>query len=291
MFNEAIASLINKKPITSFERIAEQEIFGYYHTLNLILDSYDAIKLSKNNIHQLHKSLLSKSTKDQSLKGVYRTLPNQVDGKPPETSPKVNFNPTDTYLIQSEMESMIDWTNQSIDKNEIHPLIAIGLFSYEFLAINPYPSGNGNLSRLLTTLLLLQSGYDFVQYASLEVEFEKRKTAYYRALMDGQKNRGSKTEKIDQWILFFLEALQQASIKLEAAYDGIKHKKSYLNERQKAAFRFIGNNEPVKISDLTNSLTAYTPYILKKDVKYLVEEGLIKKIGNGKGTIYIKNKH
>jgi Fic family protein len=139
-------------------------------------------------------------------------------------------------------------------------------------------------------LLLLKTNYDFIQYASLEFEIEKQKKQYYKALMAGQKNRYSKKEKIDKWMLFFLNAIKKTILKLESNYEKIKDKKSYLNLRQSDALDYIRNNEPIKISDLTNALKEYTPYILKKDVKYMVDEGLIKKIGKGKATIYIANK-
>ena len=63
-----------------------------------------------------------------------------------------------------------------------------------------------------------------------------------------------------------------------------------MNQRQQEILDFINGNEPVKISDIINSMEGYTPYIMKKDVRYLVDEGLIKMIGKGKGTIYISNK-
>jgi Fic family protein len=167
--------------------------------------------------------------------------------------------------------------------------MVIGTFIYEFLSIHPYQDGNGRLSRLITTLLLLRTEYDFVQYASVEHEIEKRKKEYYRALMAGQKNRYSKKEKIDDWILFFLEVIEKTIVKLQNDYEKIKEKKSYLNQRQKEVVQFIKTNEPIKISDLISELDSYTSYILKKDVKFLLDEGILKKIGRGKATIYLFN--
>ena len=169
------------------------------------------------------------------------------------------------------------------------PLIAIASFIYEFLSIHPYQDGNGRLSRLLTTLLLLKSDYDFVQYASVEYEIEKQKKEYYKALMKGQKNRYTKKEKIDKWILFFLNTIQKTIEKLEQNYQEIKDKKSYLNLRQKKVLNYLQENEPIKIGDLVNALNQFTEYILKKDIKYLVDEGVARKIGKGRATTYILN--
>ncbi len=129
---------------------------------------------------------------------------------------------------------------------------------YEFLSIHPYQDGNGRLSRLLTILLLLKNGYDFMQYASMEIEIEKRKKDYYKALMNGQKNRGTDKEIINDWILFFLDTLEATIRKLEDRYAKIKDKKSYLNDKQKKILEFIRNNEPVKISDVISTLKDWT---------------------------------
>jgi len=289
MSNEEVEDFVNSIKITSFKSRDEQEVFGYYDTLKLVLDSFDSIEITENHIHQLHKTLLNKSKKDYRHRGKYKALSNKVVANYPDGSQKVIFNTTEIHLVQSEMKTIIEWTTNAIDNEEIHPLIAIATFIYEFLSIHPYQDGNGRLSRLLTTLLLLKSDYDFVQYASVEYEIEKQKKEYYKALMAGQKNRYNKKEKIDKWIMFFLNTLKKTIQKLEQNYQEIKDKKSYLNQRQTKAINFIKENEPIKIGDLTNSLKNFTSYILKKDIKYLVDEGLIKKVGKGRATTYMIN--
>jgi len=289
MSNAEVKDFVNAIKITSFKTRDEQEVFGYYDTLNLILDSYKTIGLNESHIHQLHKTLLKKSTKDSRHRGKYKTLSNKVVANYPDGKQKIIFNTTEIHLVKQEMQAAIKWTLFSISDEDMHPLIAIGAFIYEFLSIHPYQDGNGRLSRLLTTLLLLKTNYDFVQYASLEYEIEKQKKDYYKALMAGQKYRYSNKEKIDTWLLFFLETLKQTIVKLESSIEEIKDKKSYLNSRQTEVLNFIRENQPIKISDLTGALDAYTQYTLKKDVKYLVDEGLISKVGKGKATIYIDN--
>lgn len=287
MTNEEVKSLINSVKITSFKTRDEQEVFGYYEVLNLILDTHEAVEIKENHIHHLHKSLLQVSSKDKSHRGQYKQLPNKVVANYPGGHQKIIFNTTGPFLVKREMENLIQWTNSNFENEELHPLIIIGTFVYEFLSIHPYQDGNGRLSRLLTTLLLLKKGYDFMQYASMEIEIEKRKKDYYKALMNGQQDRGTKKEKINDWILFFLDTLEATIKKLEDRYSKIKDKKSYLNDRQKELLDFIRNNEPVKISDVISALKDWTPYTLKKDMKYLSEEGLIKKMGKARATIYI----
>lgn len=287
MTDDEVKNLINAVKITSFKTRDEQEVFGYYDVLNLILDSFDAIDIKANHIHHLHKSLLGESQKDENHRGNYKQLSNKVVANYPGGHQKIIFNTTSPFLVKQEMNTLISWTNECIEKQEIHPLITIATFVYEFLSIHPYQDGNGRLSRLLTTLLLLKNGYDFIQYASMEIEIENRKKDYYKALMNGQKDRGTDKELIHDWLLFFLETLEMTIKKLEERYDKIKHKKSYLNQRQKEVQQFIKENEPVKISDITAALSDYTAYTIKKDVKYLMDEKLVKKLGKGRGTVYV----
>lgn len=287
--DEEVKQLLNSIKISSFKTRDEQEVHGYYEVLNLILDSHESIEIKENHIHHLHKSLLQSSTKDESHRGQYKKLSNKVVANYPGGHQKVIFNTTDPFLVKGEMDNLMEWTNNSIRNDELHPLIIIGTFVYEFLSIHPYQDGNGRLSRLLTTLLLLKNGYDFMQYASMETEIENQKKAYYNALMNGQRHRGTEEEKIDQWIIFFLNMLELTIKKLEERYLLIKEKKSYLNERQKELLKFIQKNEPVKISDIISSLRRYTPYTLKKDVKYLNDENLIIKMGKARATIYVMN--
>jgi len=285
--DEEVKNLLKDIKITAFKTREEQEVYGYYEVLNLILESYEAIDLKENHIHHLHKALLQASTKDGSHRGNYKQLSNKVVAKYPSGYQKVIFNTTPPFLVKEEMMGLITWTNQNLEEETIHPLIVIGTFVYEFLSIHPYQDGNGRLSRLLTTLLLLQNEYDFMRYASMEMEIEKRKKEYCNALMDGQKDRGTEAERIDKWMLFFLDTLVLAIQKLENRYAQIKGKKSYLNDRQKEVLQFVKESEPVKIKDVKERFSNYTQYTLKKDMKYLVDEGMIRKVGKGRGTFYI----
>ena len=200
---------------------------------------------------------------------------------------KVIFNTTDVHLVDSEMNSLIDWTNNQFERKEIHPLIIIAHFIYDFLSIHPFQDGNGRLSRLLTTLLLLQNDYLFVQYVSFENLIEKSKKEYYQALMEGQKNRNKENENIQKWILFFLDKLNELTQKLEVKYDIYKSKGGYLNERQKIIKDYLLANQPLKLSDLAKKFKNININTLKKDLQYLKKEQVITSIGKGKGMIYI----
>ena len=293
--NEEIETLLSNLKINKLKSRDEQEVFGYYEALEVILANYKSINVSEGSIFNLHNLLLKFSQKDQSHRGQYKQLSNKVVARYPGGEQRVIFNTTEPFLVKKEMEDLIIWTNSQLNQREIHPIIVIGTFVYEFLSIHPFQDGNGRISRLLTNLILLREGYDFIQYVSLENQIERRKRDYYRVLMEAQQNRNTDKEIIDKWIIFFLECLEEVIRKLEVKYQEYKNRGPYLNSRQKRVIQFIKENQPIKIMDITNRFESESRNTIKKDLQYFMKEGLIEKIGEGRGTIYVfkeeKNKN
>lgn len=287
--DKEVQELLNNIKITKLKSRDEQEVIGYYEVLELIYNNYSYIKLSESYIKQLHQMLLKYSNKDKRHRGTYKFLSNKVVANYPTGEQRTIFATTEPALVASEMQELVEWTNERLEQKNIHQLIVIGSFIYDFLSIHPFQDGNGRLSRLLTTLCLLQNDYAFIQYISFENHIEQNKKAYYEVLMDGQKNRGTDEERINQWLIFFLESLKTLTDKLEQKYDVFKSKGGYLNNRQKLLRDFIKENQPIKISDLAKQFPEIGLSTLKKDLQYLRDEQVLTMIGKGKGSVYVLN--
>ncbi len=284
--DEEVEKLLMSVKITKLQSRDEQEVVGYYEALEIILDSYTDINLAERYIHQMHGILLKYSDKDQRHKGKYKALSNQVVANYPDGTQRTIFRTTEPHLTPGEMQGLIAWTNERLSKKDLHPLMITAAFVYEFLSIHPYQDGNGRLSRLLTSLLLMKQDYKFIQYVSFENVIETRKEEYYRALMEGQKNRYKENERIDNWILFFLECLIVLTQRLEAKYEVYNKLKTSLNERQQAVLGYIKERENAQVGEIENQLKIYSRNTLKKDLAYLVKEGLLLKTGEGRGVRY-----
>ncbi|MEZ0610128.1 Fic family protein [Fibrella sp. WM1] len=285
--NEEVEKLVRSVKVTEFKTRDEQEVFGYYEALDLILDHAKAIELTESYVKQLHGVLLRYSDKDQRHRGSYKALSNQVVANYPDGTQRVIFNTTAPHLIEAEMFDMLRWVAAALSNKQIHPLLVIGLFVYEFLSIHPFQDGNGRLSRLLTTLLLLKMGYDFAQYVSFENIIEQRKADYYRALMAGQQHRGTDRELIGDWIIFFLDCLKTLTDRLNNKYALYKDKGGYLNARQQRVVASFQANRPVKVSDLSALLPDLSVNTLKKDLQYMVQQGMLERMGEGRATVYV----
>jgi len=204
MSDEEVEVLLNDIDITKITDRDTQEVVGYFDSLYLISDSYEHISISESSIKNLHNILLKHSEKDEWHKGDYKQHSNVVKAKLPDGTHQIIFQTTEAgYPTQDAMRNLIEWYSSD---TETHPLVKCAVFAYEFVSIHPFQDGNGRLSRLLSTLLLLQSGYSWIQYVSFEHEIENRKTEYYRVLRSCQAHRPN--EHVSEWVIFFFDALR-----------------------------------------------------------------------------------
>lgn len=284
--NEEVEKLLKSVKISKLEKREEQEVIGYYEALEIILENYMNIPLTESYIHQLHGLLLKHSHKDQTHRGKYKNLSNKVVANYPDGTQRTIFKTTEPHLTPSEMEGLISWVNERFNLKDLHPLLIVATFVYEFLSIHPYQDGNGRLSRLLTTLLLLKFDYEFIQYVSFEHVIESKKEAYYRALMEGQKNRYKERERINNWVIFFLESLVILTKRLETKYETYSSLKIALNDRQQQIVAYVKEKENAQIGELASFLRNYSRNTLKKDLTYLVNENILLRTGAGRGVRY-----
>lgn len=284
--DEEVGKLLASIKITRLDSRDQQEVAGYYDALEVILENYSEIEISERYVHQLHGILLKHSDKDQAHRGNYKTSSNKVVANYPDDTQRVLFDPTPPELTPFEMTQLIAWLNERIEKKDMHPLVYIAGFVYEFLSIHPYKDGNGRLSRLLTTLLMMKQGYAFIQFVSFENVIESSKDEYYRVLMDGQQNRYKDTERINAWVLYFMQSMIILTKRLDTKYATYSKLKTALNKRQQLVLDFVRNNEPVQVGNIEKALGEYSRNTLKKDLAYLVREKLLLKTGDRKGSRY-----
>ena len=300
--DEEVSSLLQGMQVQKLRSRDEEEVAGYFHTLIIVLNGPEDIPISASSVRGLHKQLLQFSSKDQHHLGNYKQLTNRVVATLEDGTHRTIFKTTEPMFVEQEMTNLYDWYHANIDGQTHHPLIVIGTFIYEFLTIHPFQDGNGRLSRILTTLLLLQNGYGFVQYASFERAIEKKKRDYYAALMQAQQNRGTEREIIGFWMMFFLKTLRALTvdldrlIKLKNGDDdspSILKEQSlpYLSIREERVLRYFERNESLSVRELDERVREVSRSTVKNDLKKLTEVGLLERRGRGRGTVYVrKNK-
>lgn len=264
----------------------EEEVAGYADLLGRIFDNYPTLKLTEGHILQFHEILMHFARKDVLHKGKYKATDNVVVIRNPNGEDVVLFRPTPPYLVKKEMDDVISWTNEHIDGYEFHPLLVIMNFIFEFLAIHPFHDGNGRLSRALTNLLLLQSGYAHIPYVSLEEIIEEQKTDYYLSLRQTQKNHKTDNEDISAWINFMLDALLEQTARAKALID-TKRPEKLLSPKQIAVYELFTDGSTLGVKEIAGRLTGdVAKPTIKKTLSRLVELHLLERLGHARSTRY-----
>lgn len=281
-----IERLLASLEIKKFDTRDEQEVAGYAEVMETLFHAWQDIPITENHIKQLHRDLLRHSEKDERHRGEYKTLPNSVAAFD-ESGRQVAIvfetaSPFDTPRLMAEL---VAWLNEARELKRTHPLFVVAVFVVVFLEIHPFQDGNGRLSRVLTTLLLLQAGYAYVPYSSLESVIEGSKEGYYLALRQTQGTIRTQSPNWQPWLLFFLRALQQQKRRLAAKVEREKIVLAALPELAVQIIDHARQHGRVTMGGIIK-VTGASRNTLKEHFRHLLEQGHVVKHGTGKGTWY-----
>ena len=281
-----VGRLLANLDIKSFATRDEQEVAGCAQVMETIFAHFDAIDLTENHILQLHRDLLAFSTKDERHRGAYKSLANHIsafgaDGK----EIGVIFETASPFDTPRRMSELVEWTRGALTEQSMHPLLVRAIFTVVFLEIHPFQDGNGRLSRALTTLLLLRSGYSYVPYSSLESVIENSKEGYYLALRLTQKTIGGGAPDWQPWTLYFLRALQQQKRRLEKKLERERLILGVLPELSLQIVDAVRERGRITIGEIVK-LTGANRNTVKKHLAALTEANHLTQMGTGKGTWY-----
>lgn len=281
-----VERLLSSIEIKSFASRDEQEVAGYAEVMETVFSAWDEIPITENYIKQLHRDLLRYSHKDEWHRGHYKTTSNSVaafDAAGQQVG--IVFESAPPFATPALMAELVIWFNQTVGQRSLHSLIAIGIFVVVFLEIHSFQDGNGRLSRILITLLLLQAGYAYVPYSSLESIIEQSKESYYLAL-----RRTQGTIRTDQpnwlpWLLFFLKALQRQMLRLRTKVEREKMLLDQLPDLSIQILDYLKSHGRITISDAA-TITGANRNTLKLHFKSLLQKGFIKLHERGRGAWY-----
>jgi Fic family protein len=283
-----VETLLSNIKTRSFRSRDEQEVAGYAEAMDLVFEAFEDLRITENHIRQLHQTLLRHSTKDERHRGSYKTLDNHVvafDAEGNEIG--VVFQTESPFNTPRAMEFLVAWTDKAIREEAMHPLLIIAVFVVVFLAIHPFQDGNGRLSRILTTLMLLRAGYAYVPYASMESVIEENKELYYKALRRTQTTIKTDDADWSPWVGFFLRCLKKQKDKLVARLDRerITGGDEDLPELSVRIMALLRKNSRQTIAQFAEA-TGASKNTLKVRLRELVDQGRIKRHGKARATWY-----
>ena len=281
-----VEQLLSNLQIKNFATRDEQEVGGYAELMDLVFSSWQEIRFTENHLKQLHQTLLRYSEKDSWHRGNYKTNSNSVaafDGN--GTQIGIVFQTASPFDTPRLMTELVAWVNQDRESGRLHPLLVTAICVVVFLEIHPFQDGNGRLSRVLTTLLLLRAGYAYVPYSSLESVVEQNKEAYYLALRQTQGTIRTDAPNWQPWLMFFLRSLAEQVRRLEKKIEREKLVLASLPELSLQIVEFAREHGRVTIGESIR-LTGANRNTLKQHFRALVKRGYLNQHGSGRGVWY-----
>lgn len=281
-----VERLLANLEIKKFDTRDEQEVAGYAEVMETIFTSWLHIPITENHLKQLHRDLLKHSEKDERHRGEYKSLPNSVAAFDENGRPiGIVFETATPFDTPRLMAELVTWLNETRELRRLHPLLIVAIFVVVFLEIHPFQDGNGRLSRILTTLLLLQAGYAYVPYSSLESVIEQNKEGYYLALRQTQGTIRTDSPNWQPWLLFFMRVMSQQKDRLAKKVEREKLVLAALPDLAVQIVDHARQHGRVSMGDVIK-ITGASRNTLKEHFRRLVEQGHLAQHGIGKGTWY-----
>lgn len=264
-----------------------QEVLNYRKVISFIENFKSQAPITEEAIKHIHALTVEKFF-DPSLCGTYRTT--QVVIKNSQTG-EITFRPPPAIEVPYQMEDFVAWfTDSSII--DLHPVITAGITHYELVRIHPFLDGNGRVARAVATLVLFTKGYDIKKFFSLEEYYDRDAMRYYESLQSVRDN-GDMTG----WIEYFVEGLAieltrikekvqhlSTDLKLKEKLGGVQ---MALNERQIKIVEHIQNTGFISNQSFKELFPMISDDTVLRDLKDLIEKGIIKKEGVTKAARYI----
>ncbi|WP_243049093.1 Fic family protein [Dyella sp. RRB7] len=286
-----VERLLSNLAIQKFETRDEQEVAGYAELMDLVFRAWEDIPFNESHLKQFHQILLQHSQKDEWHRGNYKTRSNSVTAFD-ENGAQIGIvfetaTPFDTPRLMTELAAWVDDERSKSHQNPaaLHPLLIIAIFVVVFLEIHPFQDGNGRLSRVLTTLLLLQAGYAYVPYSSLESVVEANKEGYYLALRQTQGTIRTDTSNWQPWLLFFLRSLAEQVRRLEKKVEREKIVLAALPALSLQIVEFAREHGRITMAEAIK-LTGASRNTLKQHFRALIERKHLEQHGSGRGVWY-----
>jgi hypothetical protein len=257
---------------------------GYAELLQAVFEDYGRMQLGEDLILQFHARVLKYSHTDQLQRGKYKTGLEVSRSYLHRKMEPLPLRAADPDLAPRALAAASAWAVSRLTASEFHPLLVIAGFILEFLAIRPFAHGNGRVSRALTNLLLLQRGYSYVRYVSLEHIIAGRWADYYLALRQSQANSSLPRPDITPWLAAFVEVLQMQSRQLKALLAGHADTRR-LSANQLRVLDLVERNGEVTNRLLRDELDMAKD-TAKQVLNRLVALNLVQRRGAGRAVTY-----
>lgn len=282
---EQAKSILEGKNVKGINIDDKKELLNYKKAMDFIskyLGKEDPVR--EGIIRELHKITVSGVRGGQAEPGNYRKVQNYVVNS---RTREVVYTPPPPLEVPHLMQEFVEWLSKTEDLSSI---LVAGIAQFQFVHIHPFLDGNGRIARLLSTLILYKTGYDFKRLFTISEYYDKDRPTYYEAIQSVRQNNMDMTA----WLEYFVEGLKSQMVEIQekgkkiiSAENIIRQLKGYnLNTRQEKIVRYLVIHERIdnqQCQKLCNSIKRTAT----RDLTLLTEKGILEKRGEKKGTHYI----
>ncbi len=248
-----------------------RELLNYRDAFDFVSDCLDyGDPITEVMIREIHRKLVNGVRGDKALPGSYRNVQNYVANA---STGKVIYTPPSPAEVFNMMASLVGWLN---NEEDVHPVLISGITQFQLVHIHPFVDGNGRTSRLLSTLCLYRSGYDFKRLFTISEYYDRDRPAFYKAI----QNVRDQNMDLTGWLDYFVTGLETQMIEVKERGEKVIRRdvlvnKHNLNERQKVAIDFMQSHEKLQIQDFENLYPKTNRRTLQRDLKKMVDVGIL----------------
>jgi len=261
----------------------EAEIAGYRDALSFIHQNFNTLDIRERDILHLHEVMLSYTSING---GTYKQNDNVIMELDIIGARRVRFTPTPANETVAAMEQLILAFTDARSSYNVNQLLLIPCFIFDFLCIHPFADGNGRMSRLLSLLLLYKNGFNAGKYISFEEQINERKNDYYEALRLSSKGWHDDSNSYFPFMENFVTTLLHCYKELDKRFAVANAKKVGKQERIEATV--LNNLLPISKQEICYILPDISPTTVEAVLGAMIKSGMIKKIGVGKNTKYVR---
>ena len=206
---------------------------------------------------------------------------------------KVHFVAPSADRLPDELTKFLLWFNTaSGEQNNIDLVIKAGIAHLWLVTLHPFDDGNGRITRAVTERMLAKSDESAQRFYSMSAYILTKRNDYYKMLERTQKG----DRDITAWLMWFLQALEQALLDAQTTTDKIinkanfwqTHRQHSLNARQIKMLNVLLTDFYGKMTTKKwATMTKCSIDTALRDINDLIDKGMLQKSkSSGRSTNY-----
>ena len=277
---EQAQNILEGKKIKGVNRDDEKELLNYKKAMDFItkyLGKEDPI--TEGLIRELHRITVKGVRSDKADPGNYRKIQNYVVNS---LTREIIYTPPAPLEVPHLMREFAGWLNKNKD---LSPVLTAGIAQFQLVHIHPFIDGNGRTARLLSTLILYKTDYDFKRLFTISKYYDKNRPAYYKAIQSVRNNAMDMTDWLEYFVIGLRLQMKEIKEKGEQIIkqDSVlqKIKRLGLNARQEKAIKFLLRTGAISVGEY-QAVTSCIRRTAQRDLEDMRERGIIKAVAKSK---------